>query len=107
MRPLQAVIDVLNVFHTLVVEPIFKRLGAVLGVDRNPVLPGSAATEHTIEGGPALYCQLQGLRENRIADTGGEIDEGLVSGCRRVLEMLQSFAAGISRFAFESFGALD
>src|SRR5262249_48623979 len=46
---IQTVIDVVNVLHTLVLEPLAKSLSALLGVDRNPIFPRGTATEHAIE----------------------------------------------------------
>src|SRR5690348_488787 len=42
LRSRQAAIDVLDVFHALVVQPVFQRFYALLAVNGNGILPGGA-----------------------------------------------------------------
>ncbi len=48
---LEGVVDVVDVFYSGGIEPVFEGLGAVLGVDGDAVLPGGAAAEDAVEAG--------------------------------------------------------
>ena len=70
-------VDVLNIANAFILQPIFKGLGALLGVDGDAVLPGGAAAEDAVEGGAGLARQLQGFDEDGVGDAGRKIDERL------------------------------
>src|SRR5271156_5883293 len=87
MSGLESLVYVFDVLDPLGVEPILEGLRALLGVDRDAVLPGCAPAENAVEGGATFASELQGLDEDRVADTRREIDEGLVRGGSRDAEV--------------------
>src|ERR1700733_6655923 len=51
MRLLQCLVDVVDVFDALGVEPLFEGFGSLGGVDLDAVFPGGAAAEDSVEAG--------------------------------------------------------
>ena len=70
-------VDVLNVAHAFILQPIFKGLGTLFGIDGDAVLPGGAAAQNAVEFSAGFARQFQGFDEHWIGDAGGKINERL------------------------------
>src|SRR5580698_7641495 len=74
---LQALVHVVDVFHTLGLQPFAEGFGALLGVDRDAVLPGGAAAEDSVELHSRLAGEFEGFRELGVAYARGQINKRL------------------------------
>src|SRR6266478_8298907 len=102
---LQLVVDVIDVLHTLGLEPLAEGIGTLLCVDRNAFLPGRAATEHAVELHTGLTGELERLAEFGVADTGRQVDKWLGCPARRFVEQVNGFLLAVRLLSAERPGA--
>src|SRR5437879_3126362 len=48
-RCLQPLVNVVDVLHALILQPLAESVSPLLGIDRNSILPGGATAEHAVE----------------------------------------------------------
>src|ERR1700677_4462469 len=104
---LQLFVDVVDVLYAFSFQPFAERSCALLGVDRNAVLPGSSSAEHAIELYARFSGEFEGLAEFCIADSSGEINKRLGGNARSFVEEIDSFFLRISLHASKRFRSLD
>src|SRR5215204_3770984 len=101
MRGLQARVHVLDILDALALEPLAKRLPALLAIDRDPILPGRTAAQHSREAGAGLGRQFERLGELRVADAGRQIDERTGGDTRRAAEVIHRLLLRVRLLAAE------
>src|SRR5580704_10210280 len=103
----QPAVDVVDVFHALVVQPVFQGLYALLAVDGHGILPGSAAAEDARKIHTRFGSEVQSFRERIVAHAGGKIDEGFLRGGRSLAEKVLGFVARVRGVTFARARTLD
>ena len=90
-----------SMFFTPSRPATLQRLDALLGVDRNAVLPGGAPAQHAGVIRARLGGHAQRLGELRVAHARAEIDERLGGHRRGLAEMAQGLLAGVGLLTLE------
>ena len=104
---LQVVVDVVDVLHAFGLEPLAEGGCALLGVDRNAVLPGGAAAQDAVELHSGFSGQFERLAELRVADAGRQINERLGGDVGGFVEQLDRFFLGVGFLSAKALRAFD
>src|SRR5262245_50455121 len=95
----QYLVERLDILDAAVVEPALEPGSPLLGIDRDGVLPGRAAAQHTREVGPRFGRQLKRLAEDLVGYAGAEVDKRLGGGAGGAPEEAHRLFAGVGGLA--------